>query len=368
MVRISIFLIGTSWLLMACNQKKDTIPNVDIKSEQRLYLTEVEAENLIKLPIKCLQNEYPNKPNQVLTEASELETPKVLHPAFYGCFDWHSSVHGHWMSVRLLRFYPNMKDADIVKEILVANLSKENIQRELDYFKRPGEMSFERTYGWAWLLKLDEELILWNDPIATDLHENLKPLSALIIDRFLAFLPKLNYPIRSGEHPNTAFGLSLAFDYANTANDTLLLESIKHAALRFFLPDENCPLSWEPSGYDFLSPCLQEADLMSKVLNHKDFKVWFDKFLPSLSTPDFNLKPVKVSDRTDGKLVHLDGLNFCRAWSLYAIVKAIPQYSHLNLAANEHIQASLDKIADGSYEGEHWLASFAILALDAPYE
>lgn len=366
MIRIIYLLVILPFLLTSCNNNKDENKAIQAQYVDRIYLTKMEAENLIKLPLKCLQNEYPNKPNQVLSNAKELGTPKVLHPAFYGCFDWHSSVHGHWMTARLLRLYPELKDADQIKYILEDNLSKDNILTELAYFMRPGEKSFERTYGWAWLLKLDEELILWKDPVAAKLHDNLKPLTEIIIERLLEFLPKLNHPIRTGEHPNTAFALSLAYDYATTAKNEPLLESIKEAALRFYKDDVDCPLAWEPGGFDFLSPCLQEADLMSKVLSHGDYKIWFDRFLPSLTKSDFHLKPAEVSDRTDGKLVHLDGLNFCRAWSLYAVAKAIPQYNYLISTANEHLHASFGKIADGSYEGEHWLASFAILALGEP--
>lgn len=343
--------------IVSCSPRQVTVPG------EKMVMTEEIAERLIKLPLKCMQNEYPNKPNQVLTEAHELGTPQELHPAFYGCFDWHSSVHGHWMSVRLLRLFPGLSDADTIKSILSENLTADNLALEVEYFKRPGETSFERTYGWAWLLKLDEELFLWKDSMAEELRNNMKPLTDLISERFMDFLPRLNHPIRTGEHPNTAFGLSLAYDYAVSVNNDKLIELIKSRAREYYFNDYDCPLSWEPGGYDFLSPCLQEADLMSKVLPPEEFKAWLDHFLPLIKNDDFAMAPARVSDRTDGKLVHLDGLNFCRAWSLFHIAKNLPDYNHLIDLGNKHIKASLDDITDGSYEGEHWLASFAVLAL-----
>lgn len=326
-------------------------------------MTEQIAEHLSVLPIKCLQKEFPNKLNQVLDNATELGTPIELHPAFYGCFDWHSSVHGHWMLVRLLRLYPNLKNKDIIRNILSENITSANILSELDYFNRKSERSFERTYGWAWLLKLDQELLLWNDPLAGQLHTYLQPLVELLSNRYLEFLPKLLYPIRTGEHPNTAFGLSLAYDYACMSGSESLKQAIEMRAHDYYINDVNCPLSWEPGGFDFLSPCFQEAELMSKILPHDQFRLWLDSFLPQLKDLNFNMEVANVSDRTDGKLVHLDGLNFCRAWSIYAITKAIPEYHHLNAIADKHIKVSLSSILDGSYEGEHWLASFAILSM-----
>ncbi|KXK40341.1 MAG: DUF2891 domain-containing protein [Saprospiraceae bacterium] len=334
-----------------------------LAQDQRLSLSKEAAEHLCELPLKCLQKEYPNKLNQVLAEAEDIGTPQALHPAFYGCFDWHSSVHGHWMLVRLLRAFPDLKHSPAIKDILKQHLTKEHIEGELAYFLRPSEKSFERTYGWAWLLKLDEELFRWEDALAVELRANLHPLTQLVTERFIDFLPRLQYPIRTGEHPNTAFGLSLAYDYALTVGDTILIEMIEKRSRDFFLNDVNCPINWEPGGYDFLSPCLQEADLMSRVLDQDEFKAWLDKFLPQLADKDFKMEYAVVSDRTDGKLVHLDGTNFCRAWSLYAIAAALPEYSHLIALANDHINASVASIADGSYEGEHWLASFAILSM-----
>lgn len=247
-------------------------------------------------------------------------------------------------------------------------MSADNILKEVEYFRKETETSYERTYGWAWLLKLSEELYTWEDEAAKDLMSNLQPLTDLIVERFLDFLPKLNYPIRVGEHTNTAFGLSFAWDYAKTTHNQELKALISQKAQVFYLNDVNGPLAWEPGGYDFISPCLAEADLMRRVLPQEDFAAWLHKFLPQLFSQDFDLLPGEVSDRTDGKLVHLDGLNFSRAWCLYGISSSLGNNEHLNDIAERHINYSLKSITNGAYEGEHWLASFAIYALSEANE
>jgi len=329
-----------------------------------LRLTLEEANRLAELPLSCMQVEYPNKLNQTLSDSSFLKAPKVLHPAFYGCFDWHSSVHGHWMLVSLLRQFPNLEKAGEIRAKLKENLSAKHIAAEVAYFFMPENGSFERTYGWAWLLKLSEELLLWDDPLAKELSTNLQPLTDLMVEKYEEFLPKLIYPIRVGEHSNIAFGLSLAYDYARTAGNDDLAELIQDRALAWFETDTDCPLSWEPSGFDFLSPCFQELDIMRKVLDKEQFEVWLKGFLPAILHNDFALEPAKVSDRSDGKLVHLDGLNFSRAWVLYGLVQEFPEeFSHLVPIANNHIAHSLPSIVDDNYEGTHWLGSFAVYAL-----
>jgi len=326
-------------------------------------LSPEEAARLAALPLKCMQKPYPNKLSQTLADSSELQVPAKLHPAFYGCFDWHSSVHGHWMLVRLLKLFPDLPNAIQIREKLSENLTKENILKEVEYFNKPLEKSYERTYGWAWLLKLAEELKTWNDPLARKLESNILPLTDKIINLYLDFLPKLNYPVRVGEHPNTAFGLTFAWDYAlSTGNDSMRF-LIEKRSRDFYLKDLDCPLNWEPGGTDFFSPCLEEADLMRRILSQSEFRKWLKNFLPSLSDPGFRLEVGKVSDRTDGKLVHLDGLNFSRAWCLNGIAATLPEYAHLKSLALSHIMNSLPAITDGGYEGEHWLASFALLAL-----
>ncbi|POS02164.1 Protein of unknown function (DUF2891) [Flavobacterium croceum DSM 17960] len=328
-------------------------------------LTLQQANHLASLPIKCLQQEYPNKLNQMLLDSTEIQAPKKLHPAFYGCFDWHSSVHGHWSLVYLLNNFESLDNKEDIIKKLQTNLSKENIAQEILYFSKNHEKSFERTYGWNWLLKLQLELEKSPKDFAKPLAENLKPLSNLIINRYIEFLPKLLYPVRVGTHTNTAFGLSNAWDYAVFSNNTMLQNAIKEHAIRMFGVDINCPFVWEPSGTDFLSPCLEEMGLMQRILPKKEFLQWLKKFAPNLANKNFKWEVAKVSDRTDGHLVHLDGLNFSRAWNFYHLIKQYPkEFSHLKPLADYHFQFSLPSIVDGNYEGEHWLASFALRAFE----
>ena len=324
-----------------------------------------QANRLVSLPLNCIQQEYPNKLGQVLRDSSSLASPRRLHPAFYGCFDWHSSVHGHWMLVKLLKTFPHLDRAQEARDKLRENITAANIEGELLYFNRPEEKSFERTYGWAWLLKLAEELETWEDPLGQELAVNLRPLAQVLVSRYLEFLPKLNYPIRVGEHTNTAFGLTFAWDYAVYTNHQELQDLIRDRAISFYQQDEDCPITWEPSGYDFLSPCLEEIDIMRRVLDPEEFISWLDRFMPNLEKASFSLSPGEVSDRSDGKLVHLDGVNFSRAWCLYGLAANYPQYQHLKNLAHQHVNYSLPSIVDGGYEGEHWLASFALYALNS---
>jgi hypothetical protein len=328
-------------------------------------LTLTQANHLSRLPLKCMQQEYPNKLGQMLLDSTEIQNPKTLHPAFYGCFDWHSSVHGHWSLVYLLKSFPELKDRDLIVEKLEFNLSKENIQKEIAYLSKSHEKSFERTYGWNWLLKLQLELETYNEPFAQEWAQNLRPLSQLIIQRYIEFLPKLLYPQRVGTHTNSAFGLSNAWDYAIYSKDTLFQKSIKENALRMFQKDKNYPMSWEPSGTDFLSPCMEEIGLMQRILPEKEFLKWLKGFCPQLFQKNFKWEVARVSDRTDGHLVHLDGLNFSRAWNLYHLINRYPkQFSHLKPLADQHLQYALPTVVDGNYEGEHWLASFALRAFE----
>lgn len=327
---------------------------------QEISITE--AKRLLSLPMKCVQKEYPNKLGQVLNEKGDLKSPAELHPSFYGCFDWHSSVHGHWLMVKLLNKYPELI-TDSVLMVLQTNLSKDNIEKEIAYFGTKNNGSFERTYGWNWLLKLQLELENWNHPVGKELSSNLKPLSDLFCRKYIEFLPKLNYAIRSGDHINTAFGLTFAYDYAIAHSNDSLKTVIEKRARDFYFNDKSYPLHLEPSGYDFLSGGFEEIDIMRRILSKDEFKTWLKKFAPQLFNKKFTLEPGKVSDRSDGHLVHLDGLNFSRAWCLYGITLTLPELKHLNAIADQHIQTSLSNIVDGDYMGEHWLASFALLAL-----
>lgn len=332
-------------------------------SNEAIVLDQSQAERLITLPMNCITNPLPYKSGLTIAKEEDLSMPIVHHPAFYGCFDWHSAVHGHWSIVFLLKTYPNLSVQKEARQLLDRNLTKENIETEIAYFKmNKYTKSFERTYGWAWLLKLQEELLSWDDPDAKRWSAALNPLCQLLSEKYIDYLPKLVYPIRVGEHSNTAFGLTFAYDYAVQVDDKALKSMIESRAKEFYMDDEACPISWEPSGYDFLSPCLEELDIMRRVLSKVEFASWASKFLTGLDDGKLAIEPGKIKDRTDGKLVHLDGLNFSRAWSLY---KAAEQLNNKGLKkiADTHLKYSLDNIKDGDYAGEHWLASFALYAL-----
>ena len=327
-------------------------------------LTVDQANRFAKLPMKCIAQEYPNKLNQTIAGPDELQSPRALHPSFYGCFDWHSSVHGHWVLVKLLNDFPDLENKFEIQAKLVESLSKENIEKEVAYFSKKHERGFERTYGWAWYLKLADEIKRSKIEEIKNLETNLAPLTDLISQQYIDFLPKLKYPIRTGIHPNSAFGMTFAFDYANTYGNAQLADAITTAAKRLYGDDRDCPIGWEPSGADFLSPCFEEMNLMRRVLNKEEFLEWNHRFIPQLERKDFDLAVGEVSDRTDGQLVHLDGLNFSRAWVLYGLAKQYPEkYGHLVRIADKHLNYSLPSITDSNYEGEHWLASFAVYAL-----
>jgi hypothetical protein len=324
------------------------------------------AARFAGLALACVHQEYPNKIAHVLASDADVRAPRELTPAFYGCYDWHSSVHGHWMLVRLLKVRPGLPEGAAIRRALNADLSAANLTAEAGYLKRPGSASFERMYGWAWLLKLAEELHGGDDPDGRRWAANLQPLADAIVARYLAFLPKQFYPIRRGVHPNTAFGMALALDYARAFGrsdlDLLLVERSR----TYFGNDEDVPAAWEPDGDDFLSRSLVEADLMRRVLAPDEFARWFHSFLPGIERgqPTNLLEPAKVTDRNDPGLVHLDGLNLSRAWCMRAIAAALPQNDPdrpvLLASAARHAEATLPYIASGDYLGEHWLASFAV--------
>lgn len=330
-----------------------------------LILNYATMEKFAALPIHCIETEYPYKLGQVISSDEDLQSPQALHPIFYGCFDWHSSVHGHWLLAKAIRKFP---DTDLSKQAISLfdkQFQKIKVTKELAYFEPKLNKSFERTYGWAWLLKLHAELTLLDEDKEHGWSTELQPLTDHIVSSYKAFLPKLLYPIRVGEHTNTAFGLSLALDYARTLNDKDFEALIVKRAKEFYLKDASCPLTWEPSGFDFISPCLQEAELMSKVLEEDEFSKWLNNFLPQLFKDDFVLAPGKVADRSDGKLVHLDGLNFSRAWCLYSLAEAIPsQKDAFTAIGDTHVRASMSQVAESNYMGSHWLASFLVYALE----
>jgi hypothetical protein len=301
-------------------------------------LDEPLAARFVQLALDCVTREYPNKIAHVLTTDADALPPRRLTPAFYGCFDWHSAVHGHWLLARLTRLFPQSPFATRARAALTRNLTPENLAAEAAYLRaRPG---FERPYGLAWLLALDAE---WPLPA----------LSSIAVDHLSTWLPKLANPDRSGQHANTAFAMSLMLDWsrssANRPFESLLLER----ARSFYLQDRDAPLRWEPSGEDFLSPALAEADLMRRVLDPDEFKPWLAAFLPDLSP----LLPVHSTDRTDGKLAHADGLNLSRAWMLHRL--GFPDLAH------EHARPGLASVSAEHYEGAHWLATFAVYLLTA---
>ncbi len=335
-------------------------------------LTQENATAFARLALKGIRKEFPNKPGDVLNGAGDVKTPHAMHPAFYGSFDWHSSVHGHWMLVRLLRRFPDLPDKQAIRAALAENLTAKNLQTEADYFAQPNRQSFERTYGWAWLLKLAEELRTWDDADGKQWSRNLQPLTDTLVARYLAFLPKQTYPIRNGVHPNTAFGLSFALDYARTADHEALRTRLEERSRAYYASDADAPAKWEPDGADFFSPSLMEADLMRRVLPPAEFQPWLQKFLPNLAQgePKNLLAPATVTDRTDPQLVHLDGLNLSRAWCMRSIAAALPADDParkvLVASAARHAEAALAHVASGDYAGEHWLASFAVYLLSTP--
>lgn len=361
--RLPLLLI---FFVFACGENKTQRESQVVHSTPEFGLNE--AANLIELPLLCYNQEYPYKPGTVIENEADLRPPIEYSPIFYGCFDWHSAVHGYWSMIRLVKKFPELEQANHVREILKEKFTKENVAIETDFFSRNVNASYERTYGWNWLLKLAEELYTWDDPLGQEIYENLKPLTDLIVVRYKEFLPKLMYPIRVGEHTNTAFGLTFAYDYAVSVGENELRDLIKSRAIDFYMNDTNCPIDWEPSGFDFLSPCFEEINIMRRVLDETSFLSWLDKFLPELKNTNYTIDLGKVSDREDGKLVHLDGLNFSRAWSMYALANEYNKYAHLKNIAHEHINYSLPNLVDDSYEGGHWLGSFAIYAFLELYD
>lgn len=327
------------------------------------------AQRFVKLALAGTSREYPHKLDHVMRDAADVQGPRALHPAFYGCFDWHSAVHGHWLLARVRRAFPEMAESRAALDRLEEALKPEHIRVETDYLQRALTGSFERTYGWAWLLKLHEELLRGTDDASRRLATQLEPLAAAFVQRYLAFLPKATYPIRHGVHPNSAFGIMFAWDYATATGHTALQNLCKERALTWFLKDPATPAHWEPSGEDFFSPALLEAEMMRRVLSASDFTAWFITFLPHTesSEPASLFTPATVSDRSDPKIVHLDGLNLSRAWCMQNIAAGLlpahPARTALDASARRHLDAALPHVTSGDYAGEHWLATFAVLAL-----
>jgi len=323
------------------------------------------AARFAEIALGHVTREYPNKLDHVMNGPRDARGPRDLHPIFFGSFDWHSCVHGHWLLARLLRLYPDMAPAGRVRTLLDEQFTPDKAAGEVAYLARPSSAGFERPYGWAWALKLQAELAEADAPWAAI----MAPLAEAFADRFKAHLPKLTYPIRVGTHFNTAFALRLALDYARTCGDGELDSLVRERLLHWFSPDAGCQ-AWEPSGDEFLSSALMEAEAMRAAMAPDAFRAWFAAFLPQAAQrrPATLFTPATVSDRSDGKIAHLDGLNLTRAWCWRSIVGALdpsdPAQPVALETAEAHIAAALPHVA-GDYMGEHWLASFALLALEA---
>ncbi|WP_291207772.1 DUF2891 domain-containing protein [Hyphomonas sp.] len=355
-------------LLVACAPKQEApVPAAEIPPAAELPAARegVVTDRFARLALACVHREYPNKISHVLNTDADAKPARELYPAFYGCYDWHSSVHGHWLLMRVLNTDPETPMRPAILEALGKSFTPENIAGELAYFQAPDRASFERPYGTAWFLQLMTELREANVPEAEGWVQTLQPLEAFIRAETISWLGKLVYPIRIGTHNSTSFAFGLMLDWADAAGDTEFRILLAAKAMAFHANDVNCPLAYEPSGEDFLSPCLMEADLMRRVLPQAEYVAWLTAFLPQIpldGRADW-LSPGIVLDASDGKLVHLDGVNLSRAWALEGIASALPQddarIPALLAAAAVHKETGIAAVSDQHYAGSHWLASFA---------
>ncbi len=324
------------------------------------------ARRFADLALACVHREYPNKIAHVLNSDEDVQPPRALTPMFCGCFDWHSAVHGHWLLVRLCRIYPGAPYEGAIRQALARSFTPEHAAAEVRYLQAPGRTTFERPYGLAWLLQLSAELHEWDDPQGRKWAAVLAPLARVAADRFRTWLPKLSHPIRTGEHSQSAFAMGLVLDWAGTVRDQDMIELVRRRARDYYLNDRAVDLAYEPGGQDFLSPALAEADLMRRVLPRDRFAAWLGTFWPQLGDPavSIGLEPLTVTDKCDGKLAHLDGLNLSRAWMLEGIARGLPgsdpRIAVLLEAARRHRTAGLAAVTGAHYEGGHWLGSFAV--------
>lgn len=332
-------------------------------------LTIEQAGQFAAIALGHVEREYPSKLEQVLTGHEDLQPPRVFHPIFYGSFDWHSCVHAYWLLARLVRRYPEIPQCARIRALFSSALTPAHVSVELAFLARPYTGTFERPYGWAWLLMLAAELAQHEDEEARHWSVSLAPLAEAFVQRFLLHLPKANYPTRTGVHSNTAFALALALEFAAVSQHRELAEMAATTARRWYLNDQDCQ-AWEPGGEDFLSPCLIEAECMRRAMPQEQFIPWFTRFLPHLEQrhPATLFEPATVSDRADGRIAHLDGLSLSRSWCWNQLASVVPKSDARRQvmldAADRHLQASLRHIS-GEYMGEHWLATFAVLALEA---
>src|SRR5579884_412295 len=347
-MRTAALVIAAGWIAITMQQARAET------------LTESTAERFAKLALACVHREYPNKISHSLNSDADVNAPRNLTPAFYGCYDWHSCVHGHWLLARLARMFPDAAFTAQAKAALGQSLTAENLKREADYVNAPGRESFERPYGLGWFLQLAAELREWDAPEAKQWARAAQPLENAAVRRISAWLPKLPHPVRSGEHPNTAFSLGLMLDYARIAGNREFERLIEGKIREFYLPDRACPINYEPSGEDFLSPCLAEADVVRRVVHGREYAEWLSEFLPSVES----LHPAVVLDPSDGRLAHLDGLNLSRAWMLQGIAAALPEgdkrRAEFERLAARHAEAGLRSVTGEHYAGAHWLGTFAV--------
>ena len=322
-------------------------------------LDQVQAARFARLALDCVHKEYPNKIAHSMNSDADVKPPHELTPAFYGCYDWHSAVHGHWLLVRLVRLFPRAPFAAEARRALAQSLTPANVAQEVKYLNAEGRTAFERPYGLAWLLQLAAELREWDDPQAQQWSATLAPLEQAVVSRISAWLPKLDNPIRGGEHSNTAFSMSLMLDYARAASNTEFGKLVEQRAQHYYMKDRACPVNYEPSGEDFLSPCLAEADLMRRVMPAGQYRMWFRDFIERL---DF--ESTAVPDFSDPKLYHLAGLNLSRAWMIEGILSVVPATDGRGAAmadlATRLREAGLATINSAHYEGGHWLGTFAV--------
>jgi hypothetical protein len=318
------------------------------------------------LALECVHKEYPNKISHVMNSDEDALPPRKLTPVFFGCFDWHSAVHGHWLLVRVCRMYPDAPFVPQARAALSESFMPDKVAAEVAYLSADGRATFERPYGLAWFLQLAAELHEWDDAQAREWARTLQPLERIAAQRFKDWLPKLSHPVRTGLHSQTAFAFGLAYDWAGCRGDQEMIDLVAQRARDYYVNDRSVNLSFEPSGQDFLSPALAEADLMRRVLSPAEFAAWLGIFLPELSLDGSTawLEPAVVTDKRDGHLVHLDGLNLSRAWMLEGIISGLPpgdpRLPGLRGVAQSHRRSGLHAITDQAYEGGHWLGSFAV--------
>lgn len=327
------------------------LPLLAVMAVSPLELSSV--ERFVRMALDCVHKEYPNKIAHEMKSDADALPPRKLTPAFYGCYDWHSSVHGHWLLARTARLFPDSGVAAEARRALERSITAESIAQEVTYLK--ARKSFERPYGMAWLLQLGTELREMKSP----LEPALEPLELAVVEKLKTWLLKLSYPVRTGEHSQTAFAFGLMLDWAQGRGEADFARLLQRKAREFYLEDKACPIAYEPGGQDFLSPCLAEADLMRRVLNAPEFREWLQRFLPVL-----DVVPATVTDRSDPQLTHLDGLNLSRAWMLEGIASALPagdaRRQNIETVAQRHRRSALRAVTGEHYEGAHWLGSFAM--------